>query len=192
MKFQKNFPFCEFLYFYPIIIYIFITYISNIICESDFDYNLKRRLNNGNYLILSTQGIYLYNELFNLKQDIVIFESRLAGGNNDMNSADIAQFLSEDHGYVICLILNYVYILSKKGEYKYNFTLDYIQREKGYQIVPYKSEGNNHYFVIINIVKADKRIDIRKYNYNSMDNNVEFIGYYNFTQLSLGDPANYL
>ena len=156
------------LHFFPIIIYIFIIYIYKTICytsETDFDYPIKKRLNNGNYLIMSTQGIYLYNEEFNLKKNIIVFESRLVKENKEIYSADIAQFLSEDNGYVICLILNETYIISKKGEYKYHFTIDYGKIEVGNQIIPYGHDDNNHYFIILSIENGI--IHMRKYIYDS-------------------------
>ena len=171
------------LHYLSIVLYILIICIYNSICTTDFDYQLEKRLNNGNYLIMSSEGIYFYNELFNMKQTIVKFGSRLAGSQNDMNSADIAQFLSEDGGYIICLIINKVFIISKSGEYLYNFTLDYIQDNHGYQIIPYKKDGNSHHYFAILTSEIDsiKRIDIRTYIYDSNANNVDFGGYYNYT-----------
>ena len=57
--------------------FFYVFFISNnfIFCErnTDFDYPIKKRLNNGNYLVMTTQGIYLYNEEFTSRIDKVIF-----------------------------------------------------------------------------------------------------------------------
>ena len=170
-------------YFYiNISFYIFIISYSFCICDedrnTDFDYQLKKRLNNGNYLILSTQGIYLYNEEFTDKKEIKIFESRLVEHNYEIYSADIAQFLSEDNGYVICLILNETYIVSKSVEFLFHFSLDFTQIRVGNQIIPYGHLDNNYYFVILTL--QNKIIHIRKYIYNSQDNRAQFDTYYHY------------
>ena len=173
----------RYLQIYPILTYIFIIYFYNSICtQTDFDYQLKKRLNNGNYLIVSTQGIYLYNDQFNSRKDIKIFNSRLVYGNIDIYSADIAQFLPEDNGYIICLLLNETYILSKNGEYQTNFTLDYIQKKQGHKIIPYGNDGNNHYYFVILYIEQNARlINIKKYIYDSASNNIEYGGYSSLT-----------
>ena len=50
--------------------FIFFSILITIACvKTDFDYHRKKRLNNGNYLVMTTQGIYRYNEEFNSKKD---------------------------------------------------------------------------------------------------------------------------
>ena len=161
--------FRKYLHFFPLITYIFISYIYYTFCypkEIDFDYPMKMRLNNGNYLVMTTQGIYLYNEQFNsVKKTIKKFASRMLKYNEHLFSADMAQFLREDNGYIICLILNEVYIISKNGEFLYEFYENYTQIRVGNQIIPYKHDRNNYYFSILSI--QEKTIYIRKYIYDS-------------------------
>ena len=151
-------------------IYLFLLYFC--LCETDFDYNRKKRLNNGNYLIMSTQGIYLYNEYFNRKKNLTIFESRLANSISEIYSSDIDQFLSEDNGYIICLIKNETYFLSRNGALLQHITLDYIIETLYYNIIPYGYLNNEYYYVIINI--ESQKIMIRKYIYDSLNNNINF------------------
>ena len=151
-------------------IYLFLLYFC--LCETDFDYNRKKRLNNGNYLIMSTQGIYLYNEYFNRKKNLTIFESRLANSISEIYSSDIDQFLSEDNGYIICLIKNETYFLSRNGTLLQHITLDYIIETLYYNIIPYGYLNNEYYYVIINI--ESQKIMIREYIYDSSNNNINF------------------
>jgi hypothetical protein len=137
---------------------------------------MKLRLNNGNYLVMTAQGIYLYNDEFNSKKNITVFGSYLVDDNTKIYSSDMAQFLSEDNGYVICLIFNETYIISKSGELLYHFSIDYAKESCGNQIIPYGHSDNNHYFVIININKQDKDINFRKYIYDSSNENVQYVG----------------
>ena len=74
----------------------------------------------------------------------------------------MAQFLSRDNGYVICLIFNETYIISKSGELLHHFTIDYAKESWGNQIIPYGHSDNNHYFVIINI--NGKNINFRTFS----------------------------
>ena len=127
---------------------------------------------NGNYLIMSSQGIYLYNEEFNSKISLVIFENRLAESNNHIYSSDIAQFSKDDNGYIICLIKNETYILSKTGSFLQHIKLDYVNLDWNYRIIPYGHNNNEFYYVIISINTYSKSIVIRKYIYNSSSNNV--------------------
>ena len=168
---------------YSFLIIFFLFFISNsfISCErhTDFDYPIKKRLNNGNYLVMTTQGIYLYNEEFTSKIDKVIFESRLIESNNYAYSEDIAQFLSEDGGYIICLIRNETYILSKSANFQAHKTLDYISFRVIYQIIPYSGSDNNYYFAIISIIK--NTFKIRNYIFHPSDNSIEFEGLHEYT-----------
>ena len=170
--------FRKYLHFFPLITYIFISYIYYTFCypkETDFDYPMKMRLNNGNYLVMTTQGIYLYNEQFNsVKKTIKKFSSRLLNDNEQLYSADMAQFLNEDNGYIICLLLNEVYIISKNGEFLCEFYENYTQIRVGNQIIPYKHDRNNYYFTILSI--QEETIYIRKYIYDSSNNIVEYDG----------------
>ena len=159
------------IYIYSIILFYFSLYYY-VFCKTDFDYHRKKRLNNGNYLIMSSQGIYLYNEEFNSKISLVIFENRLAESNNHIYSSDIAQFSKDDNGYIICLIKNETYILSKTGTFLQHITLDYVNLDWNYRIIPYGHNNNEFYYVIISINTYSKSIVIRKYIYNSSSNNV--------------------
>ena len=92
-------------YFLPIkflILFQLINLLSFVI--KDIDYALKLRLNNGNYLMLAAQGIYMYNQNLTSKIDVKIFDTRLTNDHRESYPTNLAQFLSEDDGYIICLI----------------------------------------------------------------------------------------
>ena len=103
---------------------------------------------------MTNQGIYLFNEDFSSNISKVTFNSRLLENSNYAFSEDIAQFLGEDGGYIICLIRNKTFILSKNADYLKDLTLDYIEFRVGYQIVPYTHSGSNYYYAIINVKKV--------------------------------------
>ena len=162
-------------------LFILMISISENFCytiDSDFNYPMKLRLNNGNYLVMTGSGIYLFDEEFISKIVITSFDSNLITKNEMIYSADIAQFLSEDNGYVICLILNETYVISKRGEFLCHFTIDYSKTRVGNQIIPYGHSDNSYYFVIMTLENSN--IHIRKYKYDSTINKVNYEGYYNF------------
>ena len=142
--------------------------------KSDNDFPLQYRLNNGNYIVIVSKGIYLYDENFTFKNDIKVFESRIFNEYNDAYPTNIAQFSSEDSGYIICLVKNQLYILSKDGIYLTNYELNFIQYSNiiFYPILPYGHSGNDFYFIII--VKESNNIICKKFIYNSNDNIVSF------------------
>ena len=101
-------------------LFILMISISENFCypiENEFNYPMKLRLNNGNYLVMTGSGIYLFDEEFISKIVITSFDSNLIPENYYLYSADMAQFLSEDNGYVICLILNETYVISKSENF---------------------------------------------------------------------------
>ena len=153
-------------YFLPIkflILFQLINLLSFVI--KDIDYALKLRLNNGNYLMLAAQGIYMYNQNLTSKIDVNIFDTRLTNEHCENYPTNLAQFLSEDGGYVICLIKNMTFIVSKNGEYLTEYSLDYMRNKSSFPIIPYGHSGTQYYYLIITI--EDRSIKFRKYIYNS-------------------------
>ena len=143
--------------------------------KRDNDYPLKYRLNNGNYIVVFSKGIYIYDYTFTYKKEVKTFISRVLDDDNDSYQTNIAQFLSEDDGYILCLIKNTLYIIDKYG----NFIIDaddipdnFVSNEKNfYSIIPYGHLENEYYFYII--TKTSKyAIEGRKYIYYS--NNKSF------------------
>ena len=147
--------------------------------EHDFDYSLKLRLHNGNFLILASKGIYMYNPSFTSKIDVKIFENRLMDSHHDCRPTNMVQFLSEYNGYIVCLIQNNIYLISKNGIFLTELSIDYMNQEYTYPIVPYGYSDNEYYFLIIST--DEKNFIFRKYIYNSSSNTIVFSNYYNYT-----------
>ena len=150
-----------------------------IVCSSDFDYHRKKRLNNGNYLYMTTKGIYIANEAFTTKISLVDFETRLISSNFELYMSDIEQFSTNDNGYIICLIKNETYFLSKKGDLLKHLTLDYISKDFFYNIIPlgkYNNQNNKYYYVIIDLEdnENNKKIVFREYIFDSPNNEINF------------------
>ena len=183
---KHDFLFNKYFQYFSILFLVFYIVINATFCirYTDFDYPIKKKLNNGQYLVMTTRGIYIFNEDFSSNITKVKFKSRLFESNDYTYSEDIAQFLGEDGGYIICLIRNITFVLSKNADYLSNLTLDNIEYRVGYQIVPYDHSGSNYYYAIIS-AKPNYLI-INNYIFHSSDNSVEFEGKYNYSS-----PFNY-
>ena len=175
-------------FFYKI---FFISLFVNILSEKrDNDYPLKYRLNNGNYIVIIAKGIYIYNPNFSSKIIVKSFDTRIVDDDGDAYLTNVAQFLSEDDGYIICFIVDRIYLISKNGILLTNYTLDYITSEGfvSYEIIPYGHLENEYYFMIITKVSND--IKGRKYKYDSINNLITLINdEYSYTNNNAGQRS---
>ena len=155
-------------------------FFNEVICVSikDIDFPCVKRLNNGYYLMLAANGIYLYNPNLTSKIDILIFGERRMQYNYHSYSSNIAQFLNEDDGYIIGLILNTTYIISKDGKYLTQYTLDYIKHKK-LPIIAYGHSNYEYYYFIIEIEVGE--LIFKNYIYNSEKNSVYYDNSYKFS-----------
>ena len=168
MVIKKNYYFDKYLHHFLFVFLILISYIYYCFCynkKTDFDYPIKKRLNNGNYIVMTAQGIYLYDEEFKIKMEVFIYADRLLEDNIFLFSNDIVQFWTEDDGYIICLIQQQLYILSKNCIFVGYLGLDYFKFAVGRKVVPYKHIDNKFYFSIISI--ENQNILIENYVYSN-------------------------
>ena len=143
--------------------------------EASFNYRLIRRLNNGNYIVMTSKGIYLYSDDFSSKMKRHQFDSPLFENNNQyVYSADIAQFSNNDGGFIVFLIRNETFVFSKEVDLKAYLHIDYIQFRVTYKIIPYGSNGDDYYFLIIQV--DNDNLLIRKYKYSYF--NIEYVDSY--------------
>ena len=168
------------IYIYYIFIILSNIYLSQSYehTKKDQDYPYKFRLNNGNYIVIIATGIFLYNPSFSTKIEIYSFNERLLDINEDSYPTTIAQFLSDEGGYVICLVKNKIYLFSKNGDYITYLDLDYIKYydKISYSIIPHGNLENDYYFDII--TREGNKFMCRKYKYNSNEKLISFINYY--------------
>ena len=147
--------------------------------NNDFNYPFKLRLNNGEYLVMASQGIYIYDTNLSPKKDVLIFDSPAIWEQRESYPTNIAQYSNEDNEYIISLLKNETYIISKEGNFLTQYTLDYINKRNYYPIIPYGHLDNEYYYTIIS--GQGKEFTFRKYIYNSENNSVRFDSSYNFT-----------
>ena len=162
-------------------IFTIILLLNLMMCSDniDFTYPFKLRLNNGNYLVIASEGIYMYNPTLTSKINVKIFDSPAIYEHKESYPTNIVQFSSENNGYIICLLKNETYIVSKDGNFLTQYSLDYINKNNSYPIIPYGHLGNEYYYTIISAKGTE--FTFRKYIYNSVNNSIIFDSSYNFT-----------
>ncbi len=94
--------------------------------QKEIEFPFLFRLNSGNYLMLSDNGIYIFNPTISARLNVKSFDSKKYRRHADSYSTNIAQFLSEDNGYIICLIQNMQYLISKNGIYLTEYPINFI------------------------------------------------------------------
>ena len=146
---------------------IFIFLIRKSLEEILCSYPLTKRLNNGNYMLVCSLGIFFYDSKFQHK----------INGINTTNcdsdcvfSTSYTQFLEEDGGYIVVLHKGIIYIFSENGNYISNNTISYFTSSKEYTIVAYEHSEQYYYFVII--YTNSSNIYFKKYQINSLSTEI--------------------
>ena len=113
-------------------------------------YPLSKRLNNGNYIVISASNITIVNSNFNgiistpKIYNPVIYENYL-----EIGSTSVSQFI-EGYQIIISIIKKSLIIFSKEGEIlKEEESLDFIDPRYSYSIIPNENIGDIYYFTII-------------------------------------------
>ena len=98
------------IFYFLFNIFIFLIFKINISSEYLSDLPILYRLNNGNYIVLTNLGIYLYDENLISNKLVKSFDSNITIiFLEDKIVSYFSQFLSEDNGYIIILINNKIY-----------------------------------------------------------------------------------
>ena len=106
------------------------------------------RLNNGNYIILSSNSIIfadptLTNELTKITFDSLYYSLDNAG------SATVGQFKAVDNEYIIAIINNKIFILSSNGELLSELIDLKINSKYICSVIPKSHSDNKYYFSLI-------------------------------------------
>ena len=129
-------------------------------------YPLSKRLNNGNYIVISASNITIVDSNFNgiistpKIYNPVIYENYL-----EIGSTSVSQFI-EGYQIIISIIKKSLIIFSKEGEIlKEEESLDFIDPRYSYSIIPNENIGDIYYFTII----------YASYNSGFSENNCNFL-----------------
>ena len=134
-----------------IILFIFLKRF-NISCSiiQTGKYPYVKRLNNGNYIILSGNNITFVDDSFTQIINTLNFDSNIFSATEDIESSIVSQFKAKDNGYVIAVLFTTLYIFSSNGEYIKDISLSsYINGKYSCSVVPNSHSGNNYVLTFI-------------------------------------------
>ena len=170
--------YCFFLVLFSIIIILKRISCARRNLDSDEDYPFKYRLIDGNYIVIFTRGIYLYNQTFARKAVIKDFGYNIITNYEETYSTNVAQFSNKDGGYIICIIKQQLHMIANNGTYLTYFNLDFIQYKNliYYSILPLDHSGVDYFFIIVSKpCNGNNNIIFKKYKYSSDVNTVSFV-----------------
>ena len=121
--------------------YFLIVFLINNIKTDGILFEFKHvnffQLINGNYILCTEKGIYLYDSQIKNNLSKHIFETEVSS-SADFYFVTIEQFSIHDGGNIVILYKDNFYFYSKEGEYIFSTDLPFQQSGKSYTLVPYK------------------------------------------------------
>ena len=116
-------------------------------------YPYSKKLNNGNYIVLSSSNILFVDSTFSTVVDSKSFTD-IGLSEEKVGSTTVSQFESDDNGYIIAILYKNIYIFTSNGMYLYDEELSYISGKASCSIIPNNRDGNHYYFTIIYTVDS--------------------------------------
>ena len=158
-----------------------IIYFCNLVSYSfeifpSCSYPFTKRLNNGNYLLICSTGIFFYDSYFeNITNS---FETKMCQTESCYKTLACSQFLEEDDGFIIVFQKGFNYIFSENGTLLSNINIPYYREDISYSIVPYGHTGKKYFFYII--YYNDLSIIFYNYLFDSFSNNISLNNTYSY------------
>ena len=135
------------------LLYLFV--FLNIVCYSNSliqagKYPYVKRLNNGKYIILSSNSIIFTDSDFNQTEKTIDFETEVYSFFEFITSTTCSQFKSGDGSYIMAIILNKLYFFSSNGELLNTYDLQpYLNGKYSSSLIPNGHSGNDYFFTFI-------------------------------------------
>ncbi len=134
---------------------------------------LSSRLNNGNYIILSSGKIVFADPTLStiLNQKTI---TDTISSNSNADSMAVTQFKSIDNGYIIGIVLKTIYIFTSNGDFCSQLTDETdINPANTCSLITKNHVGNLYYFVLITASGENgntNRLLFKNYNFDSSTN----------------------
>ena len=171
MKVSENFFLFKYHYTFYIIIIILLYLMLNFsneynIMEVHENYPKFRKLPSGEYFVILSGGIYIYNNNFSNYNQIFKFVSPYTINNdNENNKTVLVEIKNNTNLYILCLIKSTFYLFDyKQKNIAFYYYFDSIPNDAFYNLIPYKIIDTFIYFIIIYSKKESKRCGT-SYNY---------------------------
>lgn len=115
-----------------------------------------RQLPSGNYFVILSNGIYIYNYNFTSYKSIYNFKgNEIINDEKENNKTILAEIENNVNLYILCIVKNKFYLFDEKqNKIIYSFSLGTIQDDDAfYNLIPFKIIDNFLYFIVINSKK---------------------------------------
>ena len=145
----NNYDLIQFIFLSILFLNSFYYSISSI---ATGQYPYIKRLNNGNYMILSATKIIYADASLETELKTITFSKNIYGGPDDIGSTTIAQFKAEDNGYIIAILNKKIFIFSSKsskGDYLSETIDENIYAKYPCSVIPLSHSGNFYFFCLI-------------------------------------------
>ena len=121
--------------------------LLKISCRLYFSFPTAITLNNGNIFVIHKMGIDLCNPLFTeIIKNIMNFPAdEQISDENKLAQVSIEKF---EDGYIVCIIINTIYIFEPSGIKKLYYRLTTNTNIPYFSLTAYKYENGYHYFLI--------------------------------------------
>ena len=157
--------------------YLLITIIKISLAFSlPYNYNyLTTRLNNGNFLVFSDNGVFIFDPTFTNSSKI-----KRINYTNSYNNFKLAHFSEEDGGYILFITNQYQYVLFSNGTLfnAISFSLPYSSSYY-YSVIPYNHYNNSYYYFVILLdcetsLNNDYYFNFKKYGFFLCNKNIQY------------------
>ena len=112
------------------------------------------KMNNGNYLILNQNGLYITDSTFSSIINAHNFECTIK--TSDLYTTEISQFSKEDGENILVFVQYYLYLLSKEGKYINDFNLASKINITNHYILLTNKKFSNYLHYAIFYIYSDK------------------------------------
>ena len=128
--------------------FIFFHYSLSSIETGNYPY--LKRLNNGNYIILSSTKIIFADSTLTTSINEYNFGRDIYNSNEgNIGSTTVTQFNSTNDGYIIAVLNQELFIFSSNGAYMKNISIPFIFAKYTISVIPNHHSGNDYYFTLI-------------------------------------------
>ena len=160
-----------------------IVYFLNLILETNEYIFVKiKKLSSDKYFAILDTGLFIFYNNFAINEPILSFtSSQKININDNFINIIITEFEDKGSMYIFCLIKKNLYVYNDSNNTTKIYALtqlnekDYSQQGVIYNLIPYKYENNNYYFIIslMNDQLGAQKIFFLYYNINILTGNVD-------------------
>ena len=129
--------------------------------------HLTARLSNGNFLVISCNGKYIFDPTYTNSTSI-------SGISHDNYRENLAHFSEEDNGYILFISPQHHHILFSNGSLFSSIPITLYKMFYEYSVIPYNHYNDSYYYYVI-YYKSNKNFIFQKYEFFSNNKSIQNI-----------------